>query len=370
MPDIGISGTDSPLAQDTVNLQQMADGLRQTLLRPSSSRSQRAFQEAILAERTTLEQTGMLKPSTIINFNPVVLSQDGLINLRIPPAGFDEISRVEFEFNGQKYLGHCFTQRSPVFYGSVDGHEMDPQAMMDVPRHVPRYLLPIGVAYSFLEHYSGAAKDSPHMGGVLVFEGDRHTLSPTHLDRTGGMIKVPKPINLPKNRRAYTSEERSLEDVVNELFNMQAIYCNDQIQRAHANWSTNDPLQQRMISEPDRVWARFALEHGMIEQLPEWAHKNILSGKALTEVVRCPLCGKGQTNPSILLCPHDHAPYNTLAAFLAGAPVAKQYLDLLDGVELDQYALELARREQRQKSAMVRAKKIAAAEAKDEGTAE
>ena len=201
------------------------------------------------------------------------------------------------------------------------------------------------------------------MGGVMIFQGDRHTLSPSHLERSGGTIKVPKPVRLPENRRAFTVEERELGEVVEEMFTMQSMYVNDRLHRAHSLWATNDPMQQKSVDDIDRSWARFAISLGMIDELPEWVTRNILSGAALANVVRCPLCSKPQTDSKILLCPFDHAPYNTLQAYLAGAPVAQQYLDLLDGDELDQYAYEQARREERRKAALARGKKQAKADA-------
>ena len=162
MPEISFAGNDAAHAPAN------ALGAMQA---PTTSRSMRRIQEDMIATRQTLESNGLLKPATIINFNPVPLVQDGLINLTVPAAGASDAGRVEWEYNGQVYLGHVVTVRTPLLYASTEGVAPDPDGLGDFPTLAANYILPIGIAYSFYEHYSLPTRGASFMGGVLVFAG-------------------------------------------------------------------------------------------------------------------------------------------------------------------------------------------------------
>lgn len=360
MPAIISDDQPSPIAHEAVPIKSLNPDAQKLLMRPSSSRSQRQLQMDINALRQDLEATGMLKPATIINFNPVPLVQEGLIKITVPQAGFHEtVARVDWVHEGHTYVGHALTVRTPIMYAATAGWETDPQTLTDVPTHKPHHILPVGIAYSFLEHYSLNAKDSPRMGGVLIFEGEVHAIRESHLARTNNKVRVPAPVTLANGQRTFRVEERDIDELAAELFTMQAAYADFRIQSAHSMWTTNDPIQQKQITDVDRIWARFALEHNMIDSLPEWVRAKLLVGSSINSVVRCPVCSKPKTFQNIYLCPDCRAPYNTVEAVMAGMPVPQQYLEALEGEELEMVAAELERRQSRFKAAMAKAKKDA-----------
>ena len=157
-----------------------------------------------------------------------------------------------------------------------------------------------------------------------------------------------------------------LAEVANRIFEQQAEYAQSRYRSANELWTTNDPMQQKQITEIDRRWARFCVDHGLLEVLPEWSYRQALTGAQMLNVVRCPVCLKPRPSANVYLCPHDRAPYNACEAFMAGMPVPEQYLDLLQGEELEMVAREKVNREMRMKKAMADARNYAKSVGADE----
>lgn len=288
---------------------------------------------------------GPLRPCTIVNFNPEWLVLEGQIRQKIPPAGFSDRHVITVNYEGREFKGHYLYLTSPVVYLRAAGHIVDDLLNIDVPDMTPAYFSPHAIGCEFWAQYVEGSASSKQMGGVLMFDGDPHRLSETNLAHNNGKILVPTREMLADDPEpSYTVREVSIEEELARLFERQRAYCDLQVQVAHSLHITNDPMQQASITDTMREWARYAVSHYWMKELPEWVKARITAAGVPMSLVRCKECGTQQPSPEVFKCPKCAAPYDPFKAFMAGVVVPQAYLELLEGDELETVQREIERR--------------------------
>lgn len=332
------------------------------MMKWSRSPSARQRQRKMLMKQQELQEqmqridgriVGPLAPATVMNFNPIAMRLAGMLyDKMVPQSGYSEDVFIRIPFNGRKHQAHYVTFASAHFWTATTGVQTDSVMGLDTPGVEARYIPPIGLAHQFYEHYVEGAQDAQHMGGVLVFEGDKRTFSQA-IDRLLASERaiIYKPVARPlmdgMGGVVYRTQEVDLREELDRLFELQSNYANERISEAHAWHSTNNIVQQNMISPEHRIWAQWAVKMGYLDKLPPWATQR-LSRTAIVEVIACKACG--QIKPEggeAFVCANCNMPYDVFQAFMAGVNVADQYLEMLKGAELDQVLQVLEERKKR-----------------------
>lgn len=319
-------------------------------------RSAERRQKALLAKQKQLHREtrqnadglweGPLRPCTLINFNPVplVMEIEGR-RLTVPAAGTGpERGRVTLPWRGRTYQGRYLVLTSPILYTAVTGHEVDEiLANIDVPKTEVRYFSPHAIGCAFVEQYNSPSHKL--MGGVLLFDQDIRALEKERLRRTDGKIHVPERVLIEDSLEwTYTLRETTLDEELARIFQAQLDYANVVIQKAHSLWTTNNSEEQKMITDTDREWDRWAVNMGFAESLAAWVTAKIVVGGAVVDLPKCRYCQKQAVDAGALFCPGCNAPYDAYAAFKAGLVVPEQYLELLEGKQLEEVRRTLAAR--------------------------
>lgn len=304
--------------------------IKQGVMGPSMAKLSLERQSA----RMDLENSGRLKPSTIINFNPVSLKvQDMNAPWRIPAATDAAKKGIELNHGGRRYKGAQFTVREPAFNAWIKD-VVKPADEGENPdgKYDPYFILPIELTDQFRIEYTTPSKIP--MGGVLVIEGDIHSL--IHKGNLVPQILVPRSKRLPNGRRSYYSEVADTQKELAATFSMQKDYCNFMVQQGDEY--NQDDANRKNITPVHRLWLTFAIDMGWKQTVPDWMNSKFESEEA------CKGCGKGRTRADAWFCICGR-PYNPYAAFMAGENVAESYLYSLKGKELDDVMKELSRRE-------------------------
>lgn len=372
MPDLVISEVpDSPESPEFVRTYSLQE-IREAALRiedaedqsrlapkqnrtPSGGRASKKRQKATLQllERLRRETRrlgggrwdGPLRPCTVVNFNPEDLVLEGCIRLTVPGVNKPSKSKMRISHEGREFAGNYVVIASPVVYLRAVGHIVDPQLNIDVPDMEPAYYSPHSIGCELWAQYVEGSAYSKLMGGVLLFDGDAHSLSETNLARTEGRIWVPKQVLVDDDPHpVFELRETALLDEVERILTMQRAYCDMKVQVAHSLHVTNDPMQQASITNTMRDWARYAVAKFWMKDLPEWVKANITATGPVLSLVRCKGCGTQQPNDDVYMCKGCNAPYDTYKAFKAGVLVPQGYLDMLEGEELDEVRKTLEER--------------------------
>jgi hypothetical protein len=348
----------------------------------SARKRQEAVRELIVKMRFETRRApdgrieGPLRPCTLINFNPLEVVVQGQIRLTIPRPGTTRHHQVTMSWMNHRMQGHyCVigspltglsVDKEPVYYTTVVNWERDERMPVDMPVAEPRVFTPWSIGCEVMSQYNSAS--TKLMGGILLFDQDIHAITASHLEKAGGRIWVPERTQLPNSvQYSYTLREAALEDELNRIFENQQRYCDVIIQQAHALWTEDDPTSRKMITDTHRDWARYALEKGWIEQLPEWVSAKLALGQpgATSKLAVCRYCGEQQKRGEVYFCKQGH-PFDVLAALRAGVVVGEMYVEALEGEDLEQALTIIGERKDRVKAAKVKAaKKPAAAEPKD-----
>jgi hypothetical protein len=268
----------------------------------------RALNLKSLSLKQSLRATGIAKPASVLNFNPCALRLEGGITLKVPsivdPAVRDD-RRMEFTYGGKPYKATVVTIREPIIFPwitDVKKGEFD-----DVADGVGVYdaavCKQIEIAYAFWQSYNFGAMDSSNMGGVVIWEGDRHALN-------SATINVPKFINLADSKREYYCEPQLFADVLAEALDKQKLYYERMIQEAQTYF--DDPDQRKNIHPMHRVWAQYGLDQGWREKAPEW----LLQINDPTE--SCEGCGAGKKRALAHFCHACSRPYDPFRSFMEG----------------------------------------------------
>lgn len=287
---------------------------------------------------------GPCTPATVINLNPVPLRLQGeLQRWSIPAAGKGE--NVDINFRGRTFRGSYLTIRSPHLYPSHTGTHNDKQSGVDMPAVDYLHIPPIGLAHQFFSHYVEGASDAQYMGGVVIFEGDIHTLDKKRMDRSRGQIWIPKKdITLEGyGDVVYVVEPEKLMDCVERTVTMQRNYADRKIAEGHSYATSQSDIIRNQLSDDHRTWHNFALSMGYIEEPLNWA-VNRLKDTPMTQAIFCPDCKTRQSSPDQHFCTNCNAPFDALKSFLAGKAVSPDRLAVYEGEEWDAIVTETQRR--------------------------
>ena len=328
--------------------------------------SQSAFADAARSKREELIESGQCEPYTVVNFNPVVLRNQGEMQRytvwtpadeRLPgvehPLGG---SRVTLEYDGRKRVGHILTIREPHIYGkNIGATWFQGGGPGDaIPQREPLYFTPCAIAYSFLEHFSpifatgadGKAapppKDARKIYGVLAFKGDIHTLTRlvNESDKDKRVIEVPLATVRTSGRlqtRTFRSVKWNLDEYLARMFDGQLRYADAVVSRAQQRFNGTEE-DRKDISASDRIWYRWAISMGYAPP-PKAGEKTWLNelltltptGSSAAELGedprrKCQSCRTVEPEAGTPFCPKCGAPINTFETFMAGFPVADAWL--------------------------------------------
>jgi hypothetical protein len=340
--------------------------------------SQRLFSEMKQARYEELMSSGMVRPFTVINFNWFYLRLAGELQRYSVPSASDErlpkdVQRVSLEWDGRERVGHAVTFREPHLYGRmVNASAQNGEISRAIPERAVAEYLPIAIAYSFLEHYSpifvtgkdkkatAPPKDARRTFGVLVFEGDLHTISAQMEILRGpepdkAIIQVPiaRVTSVGRvNRRIFETVPFKLKDYLGEMFRGQLNFAKVTIGRAQQKWSETQTVKD--ISESDRIWYRWAIAHHYADA-PKSGEKHWLNELISVENMhdmagtgeplrKCQACRVVEPEANTPFCPKCGAPIDTFATFTAGFPVADAWLMALKGEQRTKALAELKRR--------------------------
>jgi hypothetical protein len=319
------------------------------------------------------ELDGHFSPFTVINFNPLALRQEGILKRYPVPSPDDDrlppgVQRVSLNWRGKDRIGHAMTFREPLIYGGMSGAKSAGAAGEVIPEQEVREMLPVAIAYSFLEHYSpiiatrkdGMVAPPPgsarRMFGVLAFEGDIHVLEPHRLEQSKRMIRVPlaKILTIGKtNRRVFETVEFSLDEYLDKMFEGQRRYADIVVSRAQTKYTEGKAREE--IGAAERTWYRWAIRMGYAEapKYPErtWLNELISltrpDGEAPgVELRKCPGCRTVEPEPDTPFCAKCNRPMDTFKTFMAGHHVPDGFLMALGGEERELAMAEYRRRQE------------------------
>lgn len=326
------------------------------------------------AKMRRAELDGHFAPFTVINFNPVALALEGILKRYKVPSPDDrrlpvDVQRVTLAFRGGERVGHALTIREPLIYGRMSGAKGTDAPGEVIPEQEVTEMLPLAIAYAFLEHYSpifavrsdkmvaAPPKPARRMYGVLAFEGDVHTLEPHRLQQSNRIIKVPLARVLTigrSNRRVYEAVEFSLDEYLEKMFEGQKRYADLVISRAQQKFTEGKAREEIGVAE--RTWYRFAIRMGWTPAPKDpdktWLNELISltlpegDGTAGVTLRKCPGCRAIEPEPDTPFCPKCNRPMDTFKTFMAGHPVAEAFLATLQGEERELAMAEYKRRQQ------------------------
>jgi hypothetical protein len=288
----------------------------------------RAVAEKIRSERQRIAASGLLKPWTIINFNPIELTVEcALVRYKVPAAGKSQ-KTVKFKNKHGEVSGSFLTIREAIVRPKIRNVQK-PQVEGDDPiaEYEAMTILPVEQAYLFWHEFF---KGENPVGGVLCLEGDSHLFS-----RKIEEVRVPDFVTLADRTRQYFGTPIAFDEVLDDVLHTQRNYCNGILAAAHS--MANDEEQARNINNGHRAWADFALRSGWIQQIPAWVFASVDQRDI------CKGCGAVKKHPNALFCSCGR-PYDAFAAFMAGENVPLSYLVTLPAEQLKKVKEEQARR--------------------------
>lgn len=323
--------------------------------------AQRLFAEQAAAGAAELVESGQCKAFSIINFNPVECGLQGELKRYKVPTPYDErlpedVLRITLPYDGREYCGHVLTLREPHKYGKMTGATGAGSPGEVIAQREPKYLTPQAIAYSFMEHFSPiftaragmvlppAPKDARKIFGLLVFEGDIHTIQNLfdEDDLAKRVIRVPVAhiSTVGKSSiRGYRTVEYQLDEYLEKMFSGQRRFADATVARAQQKWSETETISD--ISDSDRVWFRWMISMGYAKKpalgektwLNEYLVLNDMETRANSNLRKCQACRAVEPEAGTPFCPKCNAPINTFQTFMEGFPVADSWLMSLKGEE-------------------------------------
>lgn len=313
----------------------------QVLQRATAMRDGRAMRQ-LREERDSqleeLRESGQLHPATIVNFNPVKIATEfGSRSYPVPKC--DDPHRpsdmtIELEFGGRKYVGSYLTVRDPFLFPWIRGTKRDDGTGDDIGDHMIRYVLPIGIARSMFDDYNSSTQQLAPMGGILIYKGDRHLLK-----RNPDTIEVPEFKPLPNKQKTYLTKERSLQEVLSQIFTQQRRYFDIVVRQARGFHA--DENQRKDITDAVHVaWGEYGVKQGWIPEPEDWMKQSTLIDHA-----KCQHCSAIRKDLSAWKCAQCGGPFDAFRSFMAGLPVDKQWLFSLPEDKIAEVKKEMKRRD-------------------------
>lgn len=312
---------------------------------------------------------GPCAPATVLNLNPVPLTLMGELQRWSIPAAGKGLS-IDLKFRGRTFRASYLTISTPHLYGAHTGTQNDKQSALEMPVIEFNYIPPIGLVHQFYEHFVEGANDAQGMGGVIIFEGDIHTLTNmAKLEKSDQRIWVPKKESLEGyGDVVYIAESLMFEECMEASLMIQRKYAADQINEGHSYSISRADEQRNMLSNYHRTWHNFALDHSYIAKALPWATETLKSTPS-TPLVHCPSCHMDQDSPEQYFCKNCNAAFDPLKAFLAGKNVPPADLAQYEGDEWDAIVKEMQRRKAKMAILELPAKPKTKAELKAEADA-
>jgi len=289
---------------------------------------------------------GPCTPATVLNFNPLGLHLYGeLQRWSVPAAGAGKT--VAVTHLGRRFVASYMTLTEPHVWPVTIGTQNDNLAGFDAAVIEARYIPPIGLAHQFYSHYVSGAADAQFMGGVVIFEGDIHTLDVKRLERNGGQVWVPKAETTldGSGRVVYTVERESFQVNLEAALQQQRDYAEKVIAEGHAYATSNSDIIRNQQSNYHVLWHNWALAMKYKTEPEPWASKRLHDSPSI-EAVFCPDCHERQSNPEQYFCKNCNSPFDACKAFLAGKTVSADRLASYDA-DSKEFALILAETKRR-----------------------
>lgn len=336
--------------------------------------AQRLFAEQSAAGARELMDSGQCRPFSIINFNPVECGLQGELKRYKVPSPYDVrlpegVLRITIPYDGKDRRGHVLTIREPHKYGKMTGAKGEGSPGEVTAQREPKYITPLAVGYGFMEHFSPiftalagtvlppAPKDARKIFGLLVFEGDVHTLEAIleEEDPAKRVIRVPvcHVTTVGKTSiKSFRTIEYSVDDYLEQMFRGQRRFADATVARAQQKWSESQTIAD--ISDTDRVWYRWMIDLGWAQR-PKTGEKTWLNeylvtsgeeSKADSRLRKCQACKAVEPEIDTPFCPKCAAPISTFKTFMDGFPVADAWLMALRGEERELALTELKLRKQ------------------------
>lgn len=194
-----------------------------------------------------------------------------------------------------------------------------------------RVMHPVEQVRAFEHNYNS---QSGAMGGVLVFQGDSHTIGRS----SEQVIHIPHVVRGDDGTLIYTTEKVSLAQKLDQILSRQRDYCFRRLQLAQ-EWTDQGEISS-VHDGPGgfTAWGRFAVHMG-------WKHQSELGWMVSdSAAASCDKCGKRSQSGTALFCSCG-APYDAFKAYMAGHKVDLDYLAALPEEKLKLVKAEMHRRE-------------------------
>lgn len=326
--------------------------------------SQREFAQKAAAERELLDETGQCKPFSIVNFNPVPLTLSGELSRYRVPSPIDErlpkdVSRITIGYQDKPRVGHVLTPRHAHIFGRMSNATGTGAPGEVLAQREVRHMLPSGIAYSFLEHYSpifvtrkdGMATapptDARKIYGVMAFEGDVHTLAKLcdgdEMDEDA-TINVPVAKVIQGGTKIYNTIPYRLGDYLKNMFDGQLRYAKAKVMWAQGK-ANGSAEEMKEIDKGARIWLEFLIALGRVNPKTDpscvgrHAWRNEISDSyALAELEglrKCPACKAYEPEADTPFCQKCNAPMDVFKTFMAGHVVSEAHLATLKGEQLE-----------------------------------
>lgn len=218
-------------------------------------------------KREHLERESKFEPFTILNFNPIPLTQDGGIT-NVIPSFRDEgrrISRFVYKHLGFQAVATVTNIVEPLIFPWIKSTEQVDGAV--IPICQPTSCNPIEIAHSFWKAYSnpGWILEEAYPGGVVVFQGKGEFLNDTR--------NVDFEIDIPVEHRSsagftYSTGRYPFHLSVFEALSKQRSYCKYVSKICDVLFQNEETRSQ--IHNIHRVWNQYELKMGWRSSPAPW----------------------------------------------------------------------------------------------------
>lgn len=289
-----------------------------------------------------LALSGIVKPATLLNFNPFPISSpEGGMRVTVPACNDKNVPddmKLAFQFKGKQYLCTYVTVRNAEVYPRITDVRSEDDEL--VGQYDFDECHPMEIIHAMYVRAAVGAQDSLQMHGVIMFVGDKHALKkPDGKKNEPLIVQVPKFEILADRRRQFFAEPQEFAKLLDSTLTLQKTYCDMQLQLAGAY--NDDPEQRKNITSVHRTWHQFALDMGWKEKPAAW----MVSIDDPTDT--CIGCGAARARADAFFCHKCNRPYDAYAAFMAGEDVPQSYLVAYKGDQWNDIVKESKRRKER-----------------------